>query len=285
MRIKPLKRYRKPPYPGLEDFRSDSESPWKCLPSRWKNDALIAGTLCALALSGCTGKAGQVQAVPGDTPSVSSTRTPARTGGIAPDIPVSSCEPRSGDILQKQSGTVAPLFNHGYGFVRSGGEAASFPAPLGEDEARQLIEGEFKKAGITFDRHNVIISGVTGEYKGTAKDIFGEIEPSNYRGPVGLDGYSSAHRFAYEYISSADESLYIKKGEIRSTAPPVAYSRPAAVVMEDLFTRARKVNLLIFYDPLDMKDNRGDLDASRKDLLAQVKDAIAWARNKGWIKK
>ncbi|GEM_PF-1330227 len=262
--IKPVKGYKKPEYPDNQQFLKKNTIE-EFTPERWKCDALAVGTLLALTFGGCTTPSAQAQITPSPAPTLQ----------------------KSADVLPAvTNGRAAPLFEHGYGFVRSGGEASSSPKFLTEFEARQIIESEFKKAGVTFDRHDIKVNGIAGDYGKCKTDRFRELKLTNYKGPVELDGYSSKNNFAYEFVSSADSNQFLQMGgELRSTAPPVAYTKPAAEILKTLFTQSGKVNIITFYDPVSMKSLSGDLEMSRSELKAQIKDAIEWAKSQGWMKK
>jgi hypothetical protein len=263
MKIEPVGQYREPGYPDAGEFcrKSGMES---FIPERWKREAFAMGTMLALMFGGCTA-------------AFAETQIPANPGLLA--------EKSGNEIPTQSNAAIAPIFEHGYGFVRSGGEAASHPKFLTENEARQIIEEEFKKAGVTFDRHDVKLSGAAGDYTGAKKVSLQELELTNYNGPVELDGYSTKNRFAYEFVSSADSKQFLQNSsQMMSTAPPVAYTKPAAQILNALLARSAKVNVITFYDPLAMKGCYGDLAISRTELKAQIRDAIAWAKSKGWIK-
>ncbi|MHC9538950.1 MAG: hypothetical protein AB9903_05475 [Vulcanimicrobiota bacterium] len=264
VKIKPEKGCRKPEYPDNDEFLKKNNIE-DFIPERWKCDALAVGTLLALTFSGCTAPCAQTQIAASPRPTVQKSADELPTAGNA---------------------VAAPIFEHGYGFVRSGGESASHPRFLTEDEARQIIESEFKKAGVTFDRHDIKVNGVAGDYGKCKTDKFRELELTNYKGPVELDGYSTKNSFAYEFVSSDDSNQLLKlSSQMMSTAPPVGYTKPAAQILNDLFAQSEKVNVITFYDPISMKGSTGDLEISRSELKAQISDAITWAKSKGWIRK
>ncbi|MDQ7821665.1 MAG: hypothetical protein RDV48_02595 [Candidatus Eremiobacteraeota bacterium] len=256
MEIKPSGRMKKPCYPRMEEFGGKSDD---FIPMRWKRSALVAGAVWTLAMSGA--------ALPSLCPAVTSVAA------------------EQGVIRFVSNAAVAPLFDHGNGFVRSGGKAPSYPKSLTEDEARQIIEGEFKKAGVVFDLHGAKVEGLTGDYRNLNSLAGGELGLTGYKGPVDLDGYSTKNNFAYEFVSGADAALFIKRGEARSTAPPVAYTRPAAKILRALFEKAGKINVIVLYDPMAMKNYQGDLAGSRRNLKAQAADAVTWAKKQGWAGK
>ena len=263
LKIEPVGQYREPGYPDAGEF-SKKGGIESFIPERWKREAFAMGTMLALAFGGCTS-------------AFAETQIPANPGLLAK---------KSGNEIPVQSNAVtAPIFEHGYGFVRSGGEAASHPKFLTEAEARQIIEEEFKKAGVIFDRHDMKFNGAAGDYSDAGKLCLKELELTNYKGPVELDGYSTKNKFAYEFVSSFDSKLFLKdSSQMVSTAPPVAYTKPAALILNALLTKSAKVNVINFYDPLAMKGCQGDIAVSRAELKAQIRDAIAWAKSKGWIK-
>jgi len=264
VRIKPEKGCRKPEYPDNEEFQKKNRIE-DFIPERWKCEALAAGTLLALTFSGCTAPSAQIQIAASPRP---------------------TAQKSADDLPAPVSAVTAPIFEHGYGFVRSGGESASHPRFLTEVEARQIIESEFKKAGVTFDRHDIKVSGVAGDYGSCKIEGFRELELTNYKGPVELDGYSTKNSFAYEFVSSDDSNQLLKlSSQMLSTAPPVGYTKPAAQILNTLFAQSGKVNVITFYDPISMKGSTGDLEISRSELKAQISDAITWARSKGWIRK
>lgn len=254
MNTEPFDSYPKPDYPSLEEFQHDQNLADSPLPLSWRKKAFITGAFLAFSAFSCQ------EALPQDATSLPK----------EPSIVV-SFENTTAPFLKEasqwllaaatQKAVIAPLFLHGNGTGSSGGIAARPLSTLTEDEARSLIEGELKKAGITFDRHKVEVKGVTVEDKSTKEKV-----------PLVADGLDSKHNIAYEYVP-AKEYDKISKTQ-KGTLTEVNY-RNLAEKVRDAFMKACTVSAAVFYDPMPSGLKKSDAE---KLLRCQVQDFIKWVQ-------
>ncbi|MBI5527748.1 MAG: tetratricopeptide repeat protein [Deltaproteobacteria bacterium] len=150
---------------------------------------------------------------------------------------------------------------------------------LSESEACGIISEELAKEGITIDRTDVDLVGekLLDLDRGEAFEIF-------------LDGYSTASRFGFEYVSVDDFQTFggiIEKRFIHSQWQNL---RALAENVRSVLAARGKVNAAVFYDPLVMEPRwfllttdvgavRAFVRKAQAELLkSQVRDAVAWMK-------
>jgi len=164
MEISPLKRYPAPNFPSRE-ILDDHPELLRRLPNRWRQSAVVGAALVAA----CGIVAARWQTAPAQ-----------------------AAEPVS---------KVAPIFQHGDGHGGFGCVAVNPPVLLSEDEARQIIDEEFKRRGVTFvaDRYQL------PEMQIPVTRVTGPVDQSQSQtGTLRLDGFDKKNLIGYEYISFTD---------------------------------------------------------------------------------
>ncbi|MBI5529605.1 MAG: hypothetical protein HY897_25035 [Deltaproteobacteria bacterium] len=183
-------------------------------------------------------------------------------------------------VADKPSATrVAPLFRHGRGAGSTGDFAYGDATFLSEEIARETIIAEMAKAGITFDRTDFDLNAakLISPDPGVSPDFV-------------LDGYSTENNLGFEYVSLEDTASF---GGITCGSHDQDYDLGALAgnARAILATRG-KVNAVVFYDPvilrerraIPLRDSKAVLEARTRRkiglLTAQVKDAIAWIQSR-----
>ena len=199
---------------------------------------------------------------------------------------------------------VAPVFIHGEGRGTFGCKAINPPVFLSEDEARQVIVEEAKRAGIdlTPDVKTLrkVALPVTNRYfLGSPR------KPGRQTGSLVLDGTDMKRAISYEFVSTDDYYDWGKKGNGPGCS---AYERDYLAVAQSLRNGLAHCKpagtYAVFYHPLvrpktnkhidGLDDPQGYLAARKQaekearntaheDLRAQVKDFIKWLKAEGVI--
>jgi len=222
LETKPLKRYADPNYP-TRDILDDHPELLRQLPRRWRRHALLlaAVTAAGALAAGCRAQVAAVEAQPAGTP--------------APPPPAPS--------------RVAPVFPHGDGHGFFGGK----PAPtyfLTEEEARQVVVEEGKRAGIDFAADGLALPDIAlpVTYR---QDPGGPEQPADTRhGPLVLDGADAKRQIAYEYVSQGDFAAWEGKSEIHSTAWEENLQAAAKGLRDGLAAAKPAGAFGVFYDPI-----------------------------------
>jgi hypothetical protein len=260
-KIKPLKHYGRPAYPTRAVLDEHPEL-LRLVPKRWRGNPLVLGVLtwvCVL-LSGC------------------------RTGS---------------DAKGKQTvvSRVAPLFIHGEGRGAYGCVVVNPPVFLSEDEARQVIVEEGRRAEISFAADVQTIPHVYGPV--TEPYALGEKRKMQREvRPLQLDGTDAQRKIAYEYVSRSDfrawqdyggrfyiyrdGRFFVRLFEVSSVS---SYdTQKAADVLRDGLVRAKpKGTYAVFYDPMVSWNGANAQESPHENLRGQVRDFIEWLKAEGVI--
>jgi hypothetical protein len=251
MQLKPLRRYTRPAYPTIDAIYADPDL-LRRVPRRWRGKAIV---LAALATAGTL------------------VALHANEAGAA------------------NPAHVAPIFQHGNGRGAFGCEAVNPPVFLSEDEARQVIIEEAKRAGLTFTTEAPELKKVAIP---VTNEGMGEQKPKNTDGPLKLDLYAKKQKVAVEYVSQDDFKAWEgKDGGPRSSVSSVDIL-DAATRLRDGLEKAKPAEMVgVLYDPMsrvnydgkkDWKDSEADAKvAAREELRKQVKDFMAWLKAQGVI--
>jgi len=224
MEVKSLKRYGAPGFPTCEVLDEHPEL-LRLLPRRWRRQALLlaAVTAAGALVAGCRSQIALAEAQPAGMP--------------APPPPVPS--------------RVAPVFPHGEGHGFFGGK----PAPtyfLTEEEARQVVVEEGKRAGIDFvaDGRELPDIALPVTYR---QDAGGSAQPvETHTGPLVLDGADAKRQIAYEYVSQADFAAWEGQSEVKihSTAWEENLQETAKQLRDGLADAKPAGAFGVFYDPI-----------------------------------
>jgi hypothetical protein len=275
MEIRPVKEREKPKYPKKDEI--DIEEVKRSIPKRWASSpaAKIAlGTLAAVSLAGC------VPQVPAGSPAPPSATTEETTSTVETY--------HLEGIVAAPTVNVAPLFIHGNGRGAFGGDMASMPAFLSEEEALAMINEAASGYGLKFS----IIDGA--EFYNVLQPVTDLNPPSiDGEGPAPADTFitlkpdftDSEHGIAIEFITREDVSQWSLRRSI-STVEVYDTKDTAAQLSESLenVSADRLYTAAVLYDPCDYSDSDAEARAlSEEDVKAQAKDFFEWLKQQGII--
>lgn len=224
MNVSPLSRYTDPRYPTREMLDEHPEL-LRLLPRRWRRQALLlaAVTAAGALVAGCRSQATAAEA--------------QSAGQPAPPPPAPS--------------RVAPVFPHGKGHGFFGGK----PAPtyfLTEEEARQVVVEEGKRAGIDFvaDGRELPDIALPVTYKQNLARQEQALE--THPGSLILDGADTKRQIAYEYVSHTDFTAW--EGQDAEKNNSFAWEenlQATAKGLRDGLAAAQPAGAFgVFYDPI-----------------------------------
>jgi hypothetical protein len=257
MQIKPVRRMAPPSYP-TRDYLHDHPELLELVPERWRQNGLVLAVL----------------------------------GGVVSLIMASQSQAADRQPANSDASRVAPIFVHGDGRGAFGCDAVTAPVFLTEDEARQVIQNEAKKAGLKFAPDALTLSPATipvmpKAYFCGSRD---PREPATRKGDLTLDGYDQKHGVAYEFVSQGDYSSWESQD---STCISTVYSYDlkgaAEALRKGLMADQHPVRIGIFYEPGEYPSTgqRPGSDATRRrdeeQLRRQVRDFIQWLKAQGVI--
>jgi len=273
MDIKPVRRYRTAAYATNAILEQHPEL-LRLVPKRWQSKPVVITALTSLCvlMYGCRAEASTV-----------------------PLVPYSH---------------IAPIFEHGDGRGSFGCISVNPPIFLSEDEARQVIIDEAKKAKIEFVKdaltiEHVLLPDPTPHF--FRKDA--EKETKLKEQSVEIDGTDQKRRISFEFVSDNDVKLWTEKPMVWSSVRTVDTAESAKVLREGLEKVKPEGTCAIFYDPAigpcDVMKRRRDKfdeanqvkdtkqrweqtqiaakDIAKEDLRAQVQDFIKWLKSQGVI--
>jgi len=267
MEIKPLKRYNEPDFPTREILDVHPEL-LRRMPNRWRRSAVI-GTAVVAACGIVAARWGQTTAS------------------------------AAGDPVSK----VAPVFVHGEGHGAFGCEAVNPPVFLSEDEARQVIVEELKRAEVKQGGRldpkpdGLILKGVA--VPDTTQNW--NQKTGATKRDLALDGWDAGRKIGFEYVSNADYDAWQEKdGGFRSTVSSFDMQETAKRLQTGLVAAKPEGAVAVFYDPLiglrDAYENSDkktpmNWEAEQADakmiarfaLREQVRDFVKWLKAEGVI--
>ncbi|MDQ7823528.1 MAG: hypothetical protein RDV48_12085 [Candidatus Eremiobacteraeota bacterium] len=255
MNVRPVNSYDEARYPRLEGGPGARFSP---LPVSWRRKALVAGAALAFSALAWEGAAAQdvISSIMKPPSAIAGKEGCGRQGtGDAWTFLLAAAE---------KGVLVAPLFARGEGRGSSGGIAARPLTTLTEDEARNIIENELRKSGVSFDRHKVAVGGAVVEGAAGKEKV-----------PLVADGLDTKHNLAYEYVPARE---YEKIDKIdKGLVTEVNYKAFAESVRQG-FLKEGTLNAAVFYDPMPEGYKKADAE---KLLRMQVQDFVKWAKEQG----
>jgi hypothetical protein len=227
MRLHRVRRYVEPGYP-TRDYLTEHPELLRYVPKRWQSNRLVLGTLSLV-------------------------------------IPlILACQARSGQEGQTKSSAlrVAPLFIHGEGRGAFGCVVINPPVFLSEDEARQVIQDEAKKAHIEFIADGLTLKDVqvpvTSEFEYAeqeerareGKNTKEDQPPPKERRQLVLDGYDKGHKIAYEVVSQEDFLAWEKRDKaIWSSVSVYGFKTTAQRLAKGLADMKGDATVAVFYEP------------------------------------
>jgi len=249
MKIAPVTHYREPEFPTRAILDAQPEL-LRRVPRRWQRHALVLTTLATACLLTADRWSWSADA-------------PAKTARIA------------------------PIFQHGDGRGSFGCDAVAPPVFLGEDEARQVIIEEGKRAGLDFHADVLTLPDVAvpltpPEGARERKDPKG---PKTQQKPLALDGTDEKRHISFEFISEKDYAAWRDKPENYrgfSSVSHVDYLATAQTLHDGLLQAKPEGAIGIFYEPLPSYSEAAK-EQAREELRQQVRDFIVWLKGQGVI--
>lgn len=263
MKIEPVHRYAKPWLPTRE-IVDENPGLLRLLPKRWQgNPAVIAALTACVAMSSCAASA-------------------------------------AGKPSPKAASRIAPVFVHGSGIGAFGCEVVNPPTFLSEEEAREVIVNEAKRAGIVFEKVGRTLPKI--ELPTTPRE-YGDKQPKRQikAQAVALDGIDKKHNISFEYVSREDLVKWEGDPNEHPTSTVISYNiSGAAKDLQAGIAKAKPAGTYaVFYDPVGLqrmnfgastdfdaamvKATAAAIDEAREELRAQVKDFIKWLKAQGVI--
>jgi hypothetical protein len=278
MKMRIVRRYTTPCYPTRQYLMEHPEL-LQWIPERWRQHRLVLGVL-SMVIPLIISK----PAVAGDSKNT------------AVDAP-----------------RVAPLFIHGEGRGGFGCVAVNPPVFLSEDEARQVVQDEAKKAGIDFSADALTLKDMMVP----VTDQFGFLDerdentkerkqkPNAQKRDLVLDGYDKQHDVAYQVVTRKDFADWETKDHTRScSVSSFDFKTTAQVLTNGLNHTKGKTIVAVFYDPAasapkmdypkkEATDTerrsfwearqKAAKDIGEKELREQVQDFVKWLKGQGVI--
>ncbi len=307
MKIFPIKSYKNPRYPRKELFVRKPGLLEKFAPVSWKTKAAVAGALVAFVMGGCggnsltvkDGKAGQVQrAELRDNSSSMGTKSPVSENATSPGNDdkqrgIIKNENKQYNINYEnkidKSAKIAPIFEYGIGVGARGCVMIAPPVFMSEDDARRVIEDEFRKQNIIISKRNILYSNE----KVDTMNYYDREKPTDSRKfLLELDGYSDNAKLGYQFVSFQD---FLKShSSFGGTVVHYDIKKTAEYFRDEMWKR-RKMNAAVFYDPVhyayysdsesyEVTDKK-TVDESKELLRKQVRDFLEWAKYEGVLDK
>ncbi|MHB0998915.1 MAG: hypothetical protein ACYC27_06685 [Armatimonadota bacterium] len=271
MKITPLDKYTEPRFPTRAILDEHPEL-LRLVPERWQRNPIVLSALAGMCLL------------------------------------ILSARDLSADPVKKSAPRIAPIFQHGDGRGAFGCEAINPPVFLSEDEARQVIIEEGKRAGITFTPsnqtlNNIKIKGANPDYS-RIDDFQPEKVSSTTRTiPLKLDGTNAKRNISFEYVSERDVDEIMGEPIYTSTVYTVETLTAAKKLREGIRTAKPAGTYAVFYDPMSSPPGNGffssssqtdwekeqaegyfkAMKTSREQLRKQVKSFIIWLKTQGVI--
>jgi hypothetical protein len=240
MEVSPIRKYCGPSIPTHEDVENRPDL-LQHIPTRWQTNPAVLTALASVTMLSATNLA------------------------IA-----------GGEKAKAKPARVAPVFQHGEGRGTFGCVAISPPVCLSEDEARQIVNDEVKRAGLSF----------------TAEPDMRSRKPGQF-----IDARDKKRNVSYVFVSMGDG--------ITPSRSSVFHSSPlsqAKSLVKHLKHAETGQTIGVFYDPMTetavKKNGEYDWKASRsgreerqkaatvtakQQLRLQVQDFVKWLKAQGVI--
>ena len=155
---------------------------------------------------------------------------------------------------------VAPLFIHGDGRGSFGCVAVNPPVFFSEDEARQVVQDEARKAGIVFDPNGLTLKNVSlpvtdpfdfldEKERGQRKDG-GKNQSTTKTGDLVLDGVDRTRNVAYEFVSKEDFAAWERQDQsVWCSVSSYDLKTTASKLAGGLTNATGKTVVALFYEP------------------------------------
>lgn len=281
IKVKPLKFYKKPGYPGKECYEADPYLLLSYVPGSWLKKPLAVGALLAFVFSGSTPTAAN-ESLHSTTTKSKKVANKEKTA-VDTNTNANTRQDEQKPDHKQGSVAIAPLFIHGSGTGATGCIVMSPPVFLPEEEAIEIILSQLKKEGFQFEIRDHILPGVftrevmaTYDGKWNPKKIELDVQYPFY-----FDLYDKQHNLGIKFVSGEN---YFKLGGPSNTSTVQGYNMiDIAQAVREKLRDYNKTNAAVFYDPLNHeKYPRGShkeaLKQAGQELRKQVNNFIRWLK-------
>lgn len=272
MKIKPVKKSKKPNYPTIELYINNPVLLSKNVPENWLKNSCVATSLATFILLG-------------------SPKIKVQASCINTEI-TDKIDYNQNDSIKeiiKDSVKIAPIFAHGEGSGSTGCVVMSPPVFISENEAKELIFKRLKKEGFNLKIENTD----TIQFKSKQIDQIKEYPEINF--VIKMDAYDSLLNFAIIYVSKEDYKNFVDIENWSRWSVKSYQTKKAAELIRNGFIENGKTNAVVFYEPLrtgnkytsrelmelELKGESYELierNFSKQLLLEQVEDFIKWIK-------
>lgn len=279
MKIKPVKKSKKPNYPTIELYINNPDLLSKNVPENWLKNSCVATSLATFILLG-------------------SPKIKVQASCIITEI-TDKIDYNQNDSIKeviKDSVKIAPIFAHGEGSGSTGCVVMSPPVFISENEARDLIFKRLKEEGFNLKIENT--DTIQFKSKQIALSCLSEDEIKKYPEIdviIKLDAYDSILNFAIIYVSKDDLRNFVERKNWNNCSVSSYKTKKAAELIRNEFIENGKTNAVVFYEPLpyegdyttrelielELKGENHILtqrNLSKQLLLEQVEDFIKWLK-------
>ncbi len=278
MEIKPVKEFREPDYPTLDDFIKNPHYILAHAPERWKGNKILWAALISLALGNQS--CDFIQNKHSRIEFIKIHEGPDKNDSKE-------------NVIPKDSSFVAPLFHHGEGIGAYGCVVIMPPVFINEQEAKQIILNELRKQNLLFDTTAQPLAKIilrtekklweesNGDYKERDTTEFRELT---------FDGYNKELNFGFCFVSSMKYNHFTDYEPATSTVSIEDYKKTSEKIRSEI-RKANDVNAVVFYEPIPYTKRDEDGDRSQRheimnkrkemavdSLKAQVSDFVRWLK-------
>ena len=265
-----------PNYPTKPQLLAEADGLTKHLPAAWQDMITKGGLTVAFLVSGLAGCSES-----GSVPTAAPATRVAASAASQPTIRVA--------MLASTAAIVAPIFEHGEGMAVTGCVVIAPPVFLTEEEGRQIIIEELRKAGVILSAHDVQLNDIrmkrlttlVSERDGKIEWSEGEVEVSC---PLVIDLVDPDRHVAAQYISKGD-CRFFNDSRFASTVQKFNFKDNAGRLADAIKRDGKGHFVGVFYDPgnrawPDKAARNGAETASRDQLRQQVRDFAEWLRQR-----
>ncbi len=293
MEIRPVKDTAMPKYPRKNEI--DIEDVKKSVPKRWAESPAVKvalGTLAIVSLAGCVpqptaGIPAPPSAATEETVSPLQTYCQTAPPALTPEItlPPFKSDYRTDGIVMAPTIEVAPMFLHGEGRGAFGGDMASIPAFLSEDEVLGIINETALGYGLKFSSEGSpefinVVQPATNIYEPEDK------KPSDKTITLKADFTDSEHGVVIEFISIDDVKQWHQQTGYISTLEQY-YTQDAAEQLSESLENASPngfYTAAVLYDPCESSDSEANARSlSKEKIKEQATDFFEWLKSQGII--
>lgn len=251
MSLKKIRHYKEPEYPSREQFLSQSSDLQKYVPNAWKSKKAVMSGLAVFVM--------------GLVPEINNNERLLLRDSYASENSNKDTMVEKKQIMNQKMDNpiIAPIFIHGDGRGALGCVVINPPVFLSEEEARQIVESELKKENIVFDKKNMRLDDVIFQHEVMYHNVDSDTAV--------IDGYSSELKLGYDVITGEDYRKYV---DDKNYSTVQSYDLiQAADNLREKIKENGKINMVVFYDPLEHMDSQTEDDSFYKNITRKEQDS------------